>query len=98
MGLSGRVASVVAFLRVGYPRGMPAIGYVPLLGLLPRRASDDEIAMIAGKFGTVGRRQLDNVDIGVELTRVMDEMPSAEDIERVRRWLAAAGGADGRHG
>jgi uncharacterized protein DUF3349 len=90
MGLGDRVASIVAFLRAGYPAGMPAVGYAPLLSLLPRRVSDDEIRSIISKL-VPGRRPVDNVDVGVEITRVTHEMPSVDDIERVQDGIAAIG-------
>jgi Protein of unknown function (DUF3349) len=98
MGFSGRVLSIVAFLRAGYPSGAPALGYAPLLALLPRRVSDDEITTIARKLLAPRRRSVDNVDVGVEITRVTDELPSAHDIERVQRRLSAAGWAGHHHG
>ena len=90
MSLGDRVSSMVAFLRAGYPAGMPPPGYVPLLALLPRRVSDDEIRLIISKL-VPKRRPVDNVDVGVEITRVTHEMPSPDDIERVQRRLAATG-------
>ena len=88
MGLGDRVASVVAFLRAGYPTGMPAVGYAPLLALLPRRVSDDETRLIISKLVP---RPVDNVDVGVEITRLTHEMPLPDDIERVQRRLTAIG-------
>jgi hypothetical protein len=99
MRLFGRVSSVVTFLRAGYPTGAPRFGYVPLLALLPRRVSDDEVAVIATNL--TGRRRrsidpfIDSADVGVEITRVTDAMPSLDDIERVRRRLGAIGPAGG---
>jgi Protein of unknown function (DUF3349) len=95
MGLRGGVSSIVAFLRAGYPGHAPAVGYAPLLALLPRRVRDDEIAMIAYTLIGRGRRPIDDADVGVEITRVTDEMPSLEDIDRVRNRLAAIGRAGG---
>lgn len=89
MGLGQRVSAVVAFFRAGYPKGAPPFGYVPLLALLPRRVSDDEITTIARKLLAPKRRPVDDVDVGVEITRVTDHMPSADDIERVQRRLGA---------
>jgi Protein of unknown function (DUF3349) len=91
MGLRARVSSIVAFLRAGYPSGAPVTGYVPLLALLPRRVSDDEAATITSKL--IGRKRpsidggIDTTDVGVEITRITDEMPSSDDIERVQRRL-----------
>jgi hypothetical protein len=90
MGLGDRVSSIVAFLRAGYPTGVPAVGYAPLLALLPRRVSDDEIRLVISRF-VPGRRPVDNIDVGVEITRVTHEMPSPDDIERVQRRLTAIG-------
>jgi len=83
----------VAFLRADYPSGAPPVGYAPLFALLPRRISEDEITAIATKL--LGHKRLsvdnmiDSVDVGMEITRVMDEMPSGTDIERVQRRLRA---------
>jgi hypothetical protein len=43
MALSDVLMRVVGFLRAGYPEGVPAHDYVPLLALLRRRLSDDEM-------------------------------------------------------
>jgi hypothetical protein len=82
---------IVAFLRAGYPHGAPATGYVPLLALLPRKVSDDEAAMITRVLMGRNRRSIDSADVGVEITRVTDDMPSLDDIERVQHRLDAMG-------
>jgi hypothetical protein len=94
VGLGARMSSIVAFLRAGYPTGAPAHGYAPLLALLPRRVSDDEIHVMVRKL-MPKRRQVDTVDIGVEITRATQEMPSPHDIERVQGRLTAIGWSDG---
>ena len=81
----------VAFVRAGYPTGMPATGYVPLAALLSRRVSDDEIATITSELIMHRRRPISTADVGVEITRVTNEMPSPEDTERVQRRLDAIG-------
>jgi hypothetical protein len=91
MGLRGRVSSIIAFLRAGYPSDAPPTGYIPLLALLPRRLSDDEAARIATKLFWHKRRLFDRADVGVEITRLTDRMPSIEDIERVEHRLDAMG-------
>jgi Protein of unknown function (DUF3349) len=88
MGWGNRVSGAVAFLRARYPTGAPAVGYVPLLALLPRRVSEDEITTIAGALGAPGRRAVDRADVGVEITVITHEMPSLDDIARVRDRLA----------
>jgi hypothetical protein len=95
MGLCGGVSSIVAFLRAGYPSHAPAVGYAPLLALMPRRVCHDEVAMIATTLIGRRRRPIDDADVGVEITRVTDEMPSLEDIDRVQRRLDAMRRAGG---
>ncbi len=95
MGLRGGVSSIVAFLRAGYPGHAPAVGYAPLLALMPRRVCNDEVAMIASTLILRRGRPIDNADVGVEITRVTDEMPLIEDIDRVQRRLDALRHASG---
>ena len=95
MGLRGWKSRIVAFLRAGYPNAAPATGYVPLLALLPRRVSDDEAAMLTSKLVGRKRRSIDRADVGVEITRITDELPSLDDIERVEHRLDAMGWAGG---
>jgi Protein of unknown function (DUF3349) len=91
MGLGDRVSRIVAFFRTGYPTGAPTTGYIPLLALVRRRVSDDEITTIASKLIVRRRPSIDNADIGVEITRVTHEMPSLDDIESVQQRLTAIG-------
>jgi Protein of unknown function (DUF3349) len=39
----------------------------------------------------INRSEFDQVDIGVLITELTDELPTPEDIERVRNRLAAKG-------
>jgi hypothetical protein len=73
---------------------MPATGYIPLLALLRRRVTDDEITDIASELIVSGHSPIDSVDIGVEITRVMHEMPALNDVERVQERIAAIGHPD----
>jgi hypothetical protein len=83
------LTSIVAWLRAGYPEGVPPTDYFPLLALLSRRLSNDEVKAVARAL--VHRTEFDDVDIGVLITQFTDELPSPEDIERVRIRLAAKG-------
>jgi hypothetical protein len=78
-------------MRAGYPTGMPATGYVPLAALSRRRLCDDEISAITREFVRRRRGSVSTADVGVEITRVTNEMPSPDDIERVQRRLDANG-------
>lgn len=87
MDLALWVSSIVAFVRAGYPAGMPTAGHSPLAALARRRLNNDEITAIANKLM---RRQfwpISSVDIGVEITRVTNQLPLPADVERVELRL-----------
>lgn len=81
--------SIVAWLRAGYPDGVPQTDYIPLLALLSRRLTNDEVKAVAREL--MQRGEFDQIDIGVVITQITDELPSPEDVERVRARLAAKG-------
>jgi hypothetical protein len=81
--------SVVAWLRAGYPDGIPPTDYFPVLALLSRRMGNDEVKQVAHEL--MQRGDFDHVDIGVLITQLTDELPSPVDVERVRERLAAKG-------
>ena len=81
--------SVVAWLRAGYPDGIPPTDYFPVLALLSRRMSNDEVKQVAHEL--IQRGDFDHVDIGVLITQLTDELPSPTDVERVRERLEAKG-------
>jgi hypothetical protein len=83
------LAKIVAWITAGYPDGVPGPDRVPLLALLQRRLSDDEIKAVAKDL--MDRGEFDEVDIGVLITEMTDELPTPDDIERVRERLAAKG-------
>jgi hypothetical protein len=59
------------------------------LALLSRRLSNDEVKLVAREL--IQRDDFDHVDIGVLITQVTDQLPSPQDVERVRERLAAKG-------
>jgi hypothetical protein len=83
------LTSIVAWLRAGYPEGIPPTDYFPVLALLSRRLSNDEVKAVARELMQQGN--VDEIDIGVLITQMTDELPSPDDIERVRTRLAAKG-------
>ena len=68
---------------------LPISDYFPVLALLSRRLSNDEVKLVAGEL--IQRDDFDHVDIGVLITQLTDELPSPADVERVRERLAAKG-------
>ena len=83
------LAKIVAWITAGYPEGVPGPDRVPLLALLKRRLSDEEAAAVVREL--LARGEFDEVDIGVLITQITDELPEPDDIERVRQRLAAKG-------
>lgn len=83
------LSSIVSWLRAGYPDGVPQTDYIPLLALLSRRLTNDEVKAVASEL--MQRGDFDQIDIGVVITQFTDNLPAPEDIERVRERLAAKG-------
>ena len=83
------LTSVVAWLRAGYPEGIPPTDYFPVLALLTRRMSNEDVKTVAHEL--MQRGDFDHVDIGVLITQLTDELPSPVDVERVRERLATKG-------
>ena len=91
MAIPHVLAKIVAFLRAGYPKGVPRTGYLPLLALLPRRLSEDEVVAVASELAASGMMPIEGTDIRVAITKTTDELPSETDIDRVKRQLEASG-------
>lgn len=83
------LTAIVNWLRAGYPDGVPPTDYFPVLALLSRRLSTDEVKAVAQELMRQG--EIDHIDIGVAITQLTDNLPTPEDIERVRERLAAKG-------
>lgn len=78
---------MVAFVRAGYPRGFPRTDYFPLLALLRRRLTDDEVAAVARALTGRGELNIQTADIAAAITAITDELPSPADVDRVQRRL-----------
>ena len=91
MALSDVLMRVVGFLRAGYPEGVPARDYIPLLALLRRRLTEDEVISVATELISDRSSPVDGIDVRVAITKLTDEMPSPEDTERIKRRLVAVG-------
>jgi hypothetical protein len=76
-------------LRAGYPEGVPPTDTFAVLALLARRLTNDEVMAVAREL--MQRGEFDNIDIGVAITQITDELPTPNDVERVRTRLAAKG-------
>ena len=91
MSIPAIVARVVGFLRASYPDGVPPTDYIPLLALLQRQLSDDEVRQVAAQLIATGQWPVAVTDIEVAITKAIDTMPSPKDVQRVTDRLTAAG-------
>lgn len=81
----------VAWLRAGYPQGVPDQDYIPLVALLRRRLSEAEIADLGNELIRRGIVPADKFDVAVEMLRRTNELPSDVEISRVRQHLHEGG-------
>jgi Protein of unknown function (DUF3349) len=91
MAISDVLAKIVGFLRAGYPEGVPVRDYIPLVALLRRRLTDDEVIAVATELISTGGAPVQGTDVRVAITKLTDELPSPDDTERVKQRLAAVG-------
>ena len=103
--LPGFLGSILDWLRAGYPDGIPASDYVPLMIVLSRRLSADEVHAVTAELTRSGALPaeavhepepidpvpIDNVDIGTVITKITNELPAHDDVNRVRARLAQGG-------
>ncbi|MFT4215024.1 MAG: DUF3349 domain-containing protein [Microbacterium sp.] len=84
---------ILAWFRLGYPEGVPAADYVPLLAVLRRRLSDEEVGHIVDQLivKDAAGGEVSQVDARVLASKVLDDLPSDEDLRRVEERLASAG-------
>lgn len=85
------IARVVDWLRAGYPSGLPESDYVPLMALLRRRLSDEEVREVSRTLRDEQIMPADKIDIAVGVTKVTQELPLETDVERVAARLRAKG-------
>lgn len=83
-------ASVLNWLRLGYPEGIPPQDYIPLLALLRRRLTDDEVVAVADSLVEAGDTASGTALRGA-ITSITNDMPRDEDVARVRAHLARGG-------
>lgn len=91
MSVTDVIAKIVNFLPAGYPHGVPATDTFALLALLRRRLSDEEVVQIAAELVEHGDLPVDATDIRVMITKITDEIPSPDEVERVKKHLEIRG-------
>ncbi len=82
---------VAAWLRAGYPQGIPDADYVPLLAILRRRLSEEETRELGDQLVRDGIVPADRIDVGVGFLKITDELASESEVKRVSQILSDAG-------
>ena len=87
------IAQALRWLGAGYPDGIPAQDRVPILALLRRRLTDDEVQEVCEAVAaqTGADPDVSLVDAQVLMMRVLGELPGDDDVERVRARLEESG-------
>ncbi|TQF68652.1 DUF3349 domain-containing protein [Rhodococcus spelaei] len=87
--------SVIKWLRAGYPQGVPPKDRIPLVALLHRKLSAEQIKDVAVALAEARGEGQDPVitrnEIGELIEQTTRSAPSDGDIARVASVLAAAG-------
>ena len=100
MALPPFLGTVVNFLRAGYPEGVPPQDYIPLLALLRRQLSSDEVEQIDQELAATGDSS-SAAAIRAAISDVTHEAPLESDIARVSapgcRGMAAGVAAPREH-
>jgi hypothetical protein len=84
------LASVISWLRAGYPEGVPQVDYVPLFALLASQLTEVEVKEIADELAT-NSDPTSAQALRDAIEMVTHEPPKESDVARVRARLAAGG-------
>lgn len=90
------IGSIVSWLSAGYPEGVPPIDRFPLLALLRRTLTEEQVKEVVAKLtDPESSAQVDGVvskdEIEKFISDVTKDEPTAQDISRVASRLAAGG-------
>lgn len=89
--LPGLLERVINWLKAGYPQGVPTGDYIPLVALLKRRLTPEEIEELGAELELRGMLPADHVDVGSRYIKMVDEVPSIQELERVTTHLQESG-------
>jgi hypothetical protein len=94
MAVPAVLQRIVDWLRAGYPEGVPPQDYFPVLALLARHLTDQEVIDAADSLAMslpLPAGSDPRAAIADAIRHVSDTPPSASDISRVQRHLVAVG-------
>lgn len=90
---NGLLENVLRWLRAGYPDGVPPKDLYPVLALLKRSLTEDEVVEAARSILRTndGEIPVTEAEIHAAIANVTDQEPSADDIHQVSARLASVG-------
>jgi hypothetical protein len=91
MALPPLLATIVGWLRAGYPEGVPEHDYLPLFALLGSQLTETEVSAIADDLADASKPESAAAIRHAITTATANDHPSDADIARVRARLAAGG-------
>jgi hypothetical protein len=84
--------NVIGWLNAGYPQGVPPKDYFPLLALLKRSLSDEEVVKAAQSIlRSADSDTVTEDEIRKAVQDVIDKEPNPEEIHQVASRLASVG-------
>lgn len=85
--------NILTWLRAGYPDGVPPKDYYPVLALLKRSLSEDEVVEAARIIlrSNDGETPVTEAEIQSAIEQITASAPSPEDIQQVSARLASVG-------
>ncbi|MCR8896837.1 DUF3349 domain-containing protein [Gordonia sp. GONU] len=85
--------SVINWIRKGYPQGVSRTDFPPLMALLTRVLTDEEVTAVAvqlvKEYGP--REPVTEEQIAAAIERVISEPPTPEEVDQVAGRLATVG-------
>jgi Protein of unknown function (DUF3349) len=85
--------SVLNWLHAGYPEGVPPKDYIPVLALLKRSLSEEEVVKAAQAILKQADSHSAVTDLQIEeaIRQVTEKQPTPEEMQQVASRLASVG-------
>jgi uncharacterized protein DUF3349 len=89
---SGVFENIIGWLHRGYPEGVPPKDYFPLIALLKRSLTEEQVVKAAqGVLRGIDSDSVNEDEIRAAVTRVIEKEPNPEEIHQVAARLASVG-------
>jgi len=90
MALPPFIASIITWVRAGYPDGVPEQDYIPLFALLGSQLTEADVSFVADELARTGDEHTSQ-SIKAAIADITHDAPQAPDVARVRARLAEGG-------